>query len=148
MNVTRKPSKSSNDIRASMNRLDADYRPGIPGIKVRPEQIKPGRRGRRDAIAPSTAADKAVASLIFRKNNVHAGVKYLHWLQKTYFSGQAIEPLDQNTVLLRGLQCRAGKHAQGAQYTRQLGFDANRWFRNVEIGMFRSKRLSPVDRND
>jgi len=47
-------------------------------------------------VLPSTAADKAVGipDISTLENNVHAGVKYLHWLRQRYYSNETISPLD------------------------------------------------------
>jgi membrane-bound lytic murein transglycosylase MltF len=44
-------------------------------------------------ILPSTAADKRVnvRDIHLLENNIHAGVKYLHFLRERYFSSPEIE---------------------------------------------------------
>jgi membrane-bound lytic murein transglycosylase MltF len=48
-------------------------------------------------ILPGTAADSAVDICDISKleKNIHAGVKYLHWLLENYYSDPKIAPLDQ-----------------------------------------------------
>ena len=49
-------------------------------------------------LLPSTAEDPIIGipDIATLENNIHAGVKYLHWLRETYFSDDSIEPLDQH----------------------------------------------------
>jgi len=86
-------------------------------------------------LLPSTAADPNVAIPNIEKMepNIHAGVKYLHFLRNRYFEA---EPMDNvNKTLFTFASYNAGparvaglrKEAGGA------GLDGNVWFRNVEI---------------
>ena len=66
------------------------------------------------------------------ENNVHAGVKYLHFLRKRYFSAPAISP--ENRVYFSWAAYNAGP-AKINRIRRQAakeGFDPNKWFFNVE----------------
>jgi membrane-bound lytic murein transglycosylase MltF len=97
-------------------------------------------------LLPSTAADKAVGipDISTLENNVHAGVKYLHWLQKTYYSDQTLEPLDRMLFSFAAYNAGPGNMRKARRYTKQLDFDPNRWFNNVEIGMFRTVSGEPA----
>ncbi len=97
-------------------------------------------------LLPSTAADKAVGipDISTLENNVHAGVRYLHWLQKTYYSDQTLEPLDRMLFSFAAYNAGPGNMRKARRYTKQLDFDANRWFNNVEIGMFRAVSGEPA----
>jgi membrane-bound lytic murein transglycosylase MltF len=97
-------------------------------------------------LLPSTAADKAVGipDISTLENNVHAGVRYLHWLQKTYFSDQTLEPLDRMLFSFAAYNAGPGNMRKARRYTKQLGFDSNHWFNNVEIGMYRAVSGEPA----
>jgi membrane-bound lytic murein transglycosylase MltF len=97
-------------------------------------------------LLPSTAADKAVGipDISTLENNVHAGVRYLHWLQKTYYSDQTLEPLDRMLFSFAAYNAGPGNMRKARRYTKQLDFDPNRWFNNVEIGMFRAVSGEPA----
>ena len=97
-------------------------------------------------LLPATAADKAVGipDISGIENNVHAGVKYLDWLRKTYFSDDAISPLDQVLFSLAAYNAGPGNMNRARRRARRLGFDPNVWFGNVEIGMFRAVSGEPA----
>ena len=90
-------------------------------------------------LMPSTAADKAVGipDVSTLENNVHAGVKYLHWLRQTYYSNETISPLDRVLFSFAAYNAGPGNMKRARRHTKKLGFDPNRWFGNVEIGMYR-----------
>jgi membrane-bound lytic murein transglycosylase MltF len=97
-------------------------------------------------LLPTTAADKAVSipDISTVENNVHAGVKYLHWLRETYFSDTAIAPLDRTLFSFAAYNAGPGNMKRARKRARRLGFDPNRWFGNVEIGMYRAVSGEPA----
>jgi len=97
-------------------------------------------------LLPATAADKAVNIPDISKldNNVHAGVKYLHWLRETYFSDPAIAPLDRVLFSFAAYNAGPGNMARARRRAKRLGFDPNRWFGNVDIGMYRAVSGEPA----
>ena len=97
-------------------------------------------------VLPTTAADKAVGipDISTLENNVHAGVKYLNWLRKTYFSDPAISPLDQVLFSFAAYNAGPGNMRRARRRAKKLGFDPNRWFGNVEIGMYRAVSGEPA----
>jgi membrane-bound lytic murein transglycosylase MltF len=97
-------------------------------------------------VLPATAADKAVGipDISTLENNVHAGVKYLNWLRKTYFSDSAISPLDQVLFSFAAYNAGPGNMRRARRRAEKLGFDPNRWFGNVEIGMYRAVSGEPA----
>ena len=97
-------------------------------------------------VLPTTAADKAVGipDISTLENNIHAGVKYLNWLRKTYFSDPVISPLDQVLFSFAAYNAGPGNMRRARRRTEKLGFDPNRWFGNVEIGMYRAVSGEPA----
>jgi len=97
-------------------------------------------------ILPTTATDKAVGipDISTLENNIHAGVKYLNWLRKTYFSDPAISPLDQVLFSFAAYNAGPGNMRRARRRAEKLGFDPNRWFGNVEIGMYRAVSGEPA----
>ena len=97
-------------------------------------------------LLPSTAADDAVGipDISQLENNIHAGVKYLHWLRETYFSDPAIAPIDQSLFSFAAYNAGPGNMQRARKRARRLGFDPNRWFGNVEIGMYRAVSGEPA----
>jgi membrane-bound lytic murein transglycosylase MltF len=97
-------------------------------------------------LLPSTAADPVVGitDLANAESNIHAGVKYLHWLRSHYFSSDDIAPLDRTLLSFAAYNAGPGNVARARKKTAQLGFDPNRWFGHVEIGMYRAVSGEPV----
>ena len=97
-------------------------------------------------LLPATAADDAVdiPDITRLEDNIHAGVKYLHWLRETYFSDPAISPLDQVLFSFAAYNAGPGNMNRARKRARRLGFDPDRWFGNVEIGMFRAVSGEPA----
>ena len=97
-------------------------------------------------LLPKTAAgdEVGIPDITELENNVHAGVKYLHWLRETYFSDDAISPLDQTLFSFAAYNAGPGNMRKARRRAKRLGFDPNRWFGNVEIGMFRAVSGEPA----
>jgi membrane-bound lytic murein transglycosylase MltF len=97
-------------------------------------------------LLPTTAADPAVGipDISAAEDNIHAGVKYLRWLRDTYFSDPEITPLDRILFSFAAYNAGPGNTARARRRATQLGFDPNRWFGNVEIGMYRAVSGEPA----
>lgn len=97
-------------------------------------------------LLPRTAADDAVGipDITKLENNIHAGIKYLHWLRKTYFSDPEISDLDQVLFSFAAYNAGPGNMNRARKRARRLGYDNNRWFGNVEIGMYRAVSGEPA----
>ncbi|MDH3217929.1 MAG: transglycosylase SLT domain-containing protein [Gammaproteobacteria bacterium] len=97
-------------------------------------------------LMPTTAASDAVGipNISKLENNVHAGVKYLHWLRETYYSDPAISPLDRVLFSFAAYNAGPGNMKRARSRAKRLGFDPNRWFGNVEIGMYRAVSGEPA----
>jgi membrane-bound lytic murein transglycosylase MltF len=97
-------------------------------------------------VLPTTAADKVVGipDISRPEDNIHAGVKYLHWLRERYFSSDEIEPLDRILFSFAAYNAGPRNTMRARKRTAKLGLDPNRWFGNVEIGMYRAVSGEPV----
>ena len=86
-------------------------------------------------LLPSTAADKNVniPDIEELENNIHAGVKYLRFLQNRYFSDPEINELNQNLLAFAAYNAGPAKVRRLRNQTSKAGFDPNVWFGNVEI---------------
>ena len=97
-------------------------------------------------LLPTTAADPAVGipDISTVENNVHAGVKYLRWLRENYYSDEAIPPLDRVLFSFAAYNAGPGNMNKARKRAEKLGFDPDRWFGNVEIGMYRAVSGEPA----
>jgi membrane-bound lytic murein transglycosylase MltF len=85
-------------------------------------------------IKPSTAGDKSVgiSDIHILENNIHAGTKYLAFLRDRYFDDPAIEPAAQVDFAWAAYNAGPARVRRLRQKAADQGFDANRWFNNVE----------------
>jgi len=86
-------------------------------------------------ILPSTAADQNIGIKDVEKleNNVHAGHKYLRFLQDRYFNDPAIDPLDRYLLTFAAYNAGPGKVSSLRKTAEKRGLDPNVWFQNVEV---------------
>jgi len=86
-------------------------------------------------VLPSTARDKWVdiPDINDLDNNIHAGIKYLHFLRERYFNDPAIDAANQ--VYFAWAAYNAGPAAimKMREQAKTRGFNPNRWFFNVEV---------------
>ena len=84
---------------------------------------------------PSTAADPNVDIHNIEKmeNNIHAGVKYLRFLNDRYYEKEPMDILNKRAFALASYNAGPAKVAELRKEAREMGLDPNVWFRNVEI---------------
>jgi len=86
-------------------------------------------------VLPTTGEDKniGISKVHLLENNIHAGVKYLAFLRKRYFSDPQIRPRDQVRFALASYNAGPAKISRVRSRAKEMGLDPNRWFRNVEL---------------
>lgn len=86
-------------------------------------------------VLPRTGKDKHVniEDVHSLENNIHAGVKYLAFLRDRYFRDERIRPRDQVRFALASYNAGPAKIRRARSLAKEMGFDPNRWFRNVEL---------------
>jgi membrane-bound lytic murein transglycosylase MltF len=84
---------------------------------------------------PTTAKDPNVniPNIEELEPNIHAGVKYLHFLNDRYFQDDSIDELDQWLFTFAAYNAGPAKVARLRKEAPKMGLDPNKWFRNVEI---------------
>jgi len=84
---------------------------------------------------PATAADKNIGIRHIEKleNNIHAGHKYLRFLQDRYFSDPAMGVLDRYLFTFAAYNAGPARVSQLRREAEARGLDPNVWFQNVEI---------------
>ena len=85
-------------------------------------------------LLPSTATSKPVGIKDIHKleNNIHAGVKYLRHVRNTYFSDDAIDPLNQTLFTFAAYNAGPSRIMRLRREAARQGLNPNRWFHNVE----------------
>ena len=85
-------------------------------------------------LLPSTAAQKPINIKDVSKvdNNIHAGVKYLSYIRKRYFSDPAISPADRVDFSWAAYNAGPARIQKLRKRAAKRGYDPNKWFDNVE----------------
>ncbi len=98
-------------------------------------------------ILPSTASDPNVGIENIKKldNNVHAGVKYLHFIRERYFDDPAISDLDRMLLSFAAYNAGPANVARARKKAEEMGLDPNVWFGNVETAAARVISREPVN---
>ena len=69
-------------------------------------------------------------------NNIHAGVKYLSWIRKSFFDGQKdLAEEEKLRFMLAAYNAGPTRVQRATAKARELGLDLKVWFRNVELAM-------------
>ena len=91
-------------------------------------------------VLPSTAQDPNINIKNVRQleNNIHAGVKYLAFLRKQYFSDPDITAQNKLYFTLAAYNAGPGNVERIRKRAAQQGYDPNVWFNNVEVVMRKS----------
>lgn len=86
-------------------------------------------------LLPSTASDPVVgiANIEELEPNIHAGVKYLHFLHDRYFKSEDIDLFNQWLFAVAAYNAGPAKVAKLRKEARTLGLNPNKWFHNVEL---------------
>lgn len=86
-------------------------------------------------LLPSTAKEPYINLPNIHKleDNIHAGVKYMHFIRKRYFSNDSIDPV--NSVLLSFAAYNAGPNRIQKLQTEaeNRGLESDVWFNNMEV---------------
>ena len=86
-------------------------------------------------ILPSTARDPRVniSNIEQLEPNIHAGIKYLHFLHDRYFKDQDMNLVNQWLFSIASYNAGPARVAKLRSEARSMGLDANKWFKNVEL---------------
>jgi membrane-bound lytic murein transglycosylase MltF len=86
-------------------------------------------------VLPSTAAGKPIniQNVYIVDNNVHAGVKYLHYVIDRYFNDPGIDVLNRHLLALAAYNAGPARITRLRKMAKAKGLDPNKWFDNVEI---------------
>ncbi len=97
-------------------------------------------------VMPTTAADPKVGipDIHLTENNIHAGVKYLRFIRKTYFGDDKISPLDRVLFSFGAYNAGPRSISRASKRAKRMGLDPNRWFGHVEVAAARTISREPV----
>jgi membrane-bound lytic murein transglycosylase MltF len=78
-------------------------------------------------------------------NNIHAGVKYLDWIKRTYFDkDDSIEEKDRIRLSLAAYNAGPGRIQQAIRHAKKNKRDPNKWFRDVELSLLEMGYYEPI----
>lgn len=97
-------------------------------------------------LLPTTAADRNVGlpDIHELETNIHAGAKYLRFIEDRYFSGPAISEEARKHFALAAYNAGPRKVARMRAKAAEMGLDPNKWFLNVERAALRVVGQEPV----
>lgn len=86
-------------------------------------------------VLPSTARDPRVGipNIEELEPNIHAGVKYLHFLHDRYFKGEDMDLVNQWLFTFASYNAGPAKVRRLRKEAAVMGLDPNLWFKNVEL---------------
>ena len=86
-------------------------------------------------LLPSTAADANVGipDISTVESNIHAGVKYLDFIRKRYFSDPGMDKFNQTLFAFAAYNAGPARIRKLRTKAVEMGYDPNVWFDNVEV---------------
>ncbi len=86
-------------------------------------------------IKPSTAAASPinVPDVTKLENNIKAGVKYMRFLMDEYYKDEPMDLINKGLFSVASYNAGPNKIKKLRVEAREMGFDENKWFNNVEI---------------
>jgi membrane-bound lytic murein transglycosylase MltF len=86
-------------------------------------------------VMPKTAASSPVKvnNIEIEKNNIHAGVRMLHFLVNDYFDQPELDQFNRTLFAIAAYNAGPAKITKCRALAKEMGYDANKWFGNVEV---------------
>ena len=84
-------------------------------------------------IMPATGASLKVGDINVTEANIHGGAKYMDQLMTRYFPDAKFSEADRPLFAFASYNCGPGNVSKMRKEAEKRGFDADKWFNNVEI---------------
>jgi membrane-bound lytic murein transglycosylase MltF len=86
-------------------------------------------------VMPTTAAAAPVKVPDIDKveNNIHAGVRLVHYLVHDYFNEPELDRVNRTLFAIAAYNAGPAKIAKCRRTAKEMGYDPNKWFGNVEV---------------
>ena len=84
-------------------------------------------------LMPETGKQMKVGDISQLEPNIHAGVKYLRFVQDTYFADPGIDPVVRSLFAFASYNAGPNRIQELRREAARRHLDPNRWFRNVEF---------------
>ena len=90
-------------------------------------------------ILPETAAGDPINITDIHKlnRNIHAGIKYLHFLYNRYYKEAPMNPLNKMLFTFAAYNAGPARVTALRKQTKKMGLNPNLWFGNVEVATAR-----------
>jgi membrane-bound lytic murein transglycosylase MltF len=83
-------------------------------------------------LMPATGAQMKVGDIRQLEPNIHAGVKYLRYVENTYFDEPSLDPVVKALFAFASYNAGPNRILSLRKEAARRGLDPDRWFRNVE----------------
>ena len=83
-------------------------------------------------VMPATGKELNVGDIKQVEPNIHAGIKYMRFMQDKYFAGEDMDDLNKTLMAFAAYNCGPGRLRQLRRETAKRGMNPNVWFGNVE----------------
>jgi membrane-bound lytic murein transglycosylase MltF len=83
-------------------------------------------------VMPETGKQMGVGDITQLEPNIHAGVKYLKFVEDTYFADAPMDPMVKALFAFASYNAGPNRIQELRKEAARRGYDPNRWFRNVE----------------
>ncbi|PSV28320.1 lytic transglycosylase F [Photobacterium sp. GB-56] len=86
-------------------------------------------------VLPSTARDRYIniPNIYIASNNVHAGIKYMRYIQNNYLDDSSLTYDNRMYMTLASYNAGPGNIRKMRRYAKEKGYNPDIWFNNVEI---------------
>jgi len=86
-------------------------------------------------VMPRTAASAPVnvPNVRTEDGNIRAGVRMMHFLVNDYFDEEGLDQINRTLFAIAAYNAGPAKIARCRTMAKDLGYDPNKWFRNVEV---------------
>jgi membrane-bound lytic murein transglycosylase MltF len=86
-------------------------------------------------VMPKTAASSPVnvPNINTVDNNIHAGVRMVHFLVNDYFNEPGLDQLNRTLLAIAAYNAGPAKITRCRDLATKMGYDRNKWFGNVEV---------------
>jgi membrane-bound lytic murein transglycosylase MltF len=84
-------------------------------------------------VMPETGKEMKTGDVNQIDPNIHAGVKYIRFVQDQFFGKEPMTPLDKTLFAFGAYNCGPGRMQQLRAEAKKRGLDPNVWFNNVEL---------------
>ena len=84
-------------------------------------------------VMPNTGRDMKTGDITQLEPNIHAGVKYIRYVQDTFFEGQPMDAVNKTLFAFAAYNAGPGRVQQLRQLAEKRGLNPNVWFNSVEL---------------